>query len=891
MDVAEVRMKIDEIIERRHQTLPAIDANTSEINDQLASLRGLLVDLDNLRSLEKDSDALASIAEAKRSLEFFIEHLTKRIASLNELKAEFTRNTLNIGVSGEARVGKSTTLQRITGLSDVQIPTGKGLPVTAVRSEIYNDSNERAEIVFRDAHSFVHEYLQPLLDSINERLDKPIRIVSLSDLRDVNFPDNLGDNVSTTAANSLKKLKEAQRGYSTYADLLHGLKKTVDLADLRKYVAYPTDEEEIREEKEGIPANRAYLAVKEAMIFCRFPGLDGARIGLVDLPGLGEIGKDVEELHLKGLEEKIDQIFLIMKPDITKGFVGNVTAQNIDLLRIIQPGVRMRSDLISFGINVFPGTESTSETLQHDIERNINAAQKTDKYEILHYVASDEESVASLFMHLLEKLSSRLPDMDQQKLEYVLGEESLDEEITRALEMLNLALDRILRRIPSPPKLMSERINIVSRSIIDAYNKYEVKLLESSSKESEIHKQFAKEVERIYDDVKKEINAGLFKGSWAKWEDEAHGQVDYYSYYRAEARRLRREIIDKYSGLDVFYEASVSDFKRRVLFLLLENAGRLQDYFAFSENDTSQGCIDKVASELGGTIKDKDMLDALNLLQNVSFSFRSNAFLEIESHLANLANPDDVVSKRVKGTGYKAEIEVVTKKDTLGGVENVEGKIKKAKGYLTDDANSANDSIREALLGHDDKFNRYLSICISFFIDFLFRKNEENFKQVVVRSLILEYPDYFFEGEDALGIDPRKAVITSLKESIQKMKPENRLTGTKKAGKVRQSTWFAQDEESGSSKGQYDKQTKTKQEWAKQFKEGTTIEGVINGIQPYGAFVGLGEYSGLIHVSELANHQVDDPSDEVAVGERVTAKIISVDIEKGYVNLSLKSAN
>lgn len=888
MDVASVNAKIDEIIERRHKTLPTIDKSIDDISSQLISLRGLLVELDSLRSLEKDPEALADIAEAKLSLESFIDLLTERIASLNELKAEFTRNTLNIGVSGEARVGKSTTLQMITGLSDVQIPTGSGLPVTAVRSEIFNDPNERAEIEFRDAHSFVQDYLQPLLDNINEYLEKPIRITALPDLQAVSLPDDLEGNVSTVASNSLKKLKEAQRGYKTYANLLTALKETVALDDLRKYVAYPTDEEEMREQEDGIPANRAYLAVREAKIFCRFPGLEGAKVGLVDLPGLGEIGKNVEETHIKGLEDRIDQIFLIMKSDTSKGYVTSVISQNIDLLSIVQPGVRKRSDLITFGINHFPGTESTSKTLRNDIERSINAARRTDKFEILDYVASEEDNVASLFMSLLEKLSDRLPEMDDQKLEYVLGVESLDEEIAGALEMLNRALDRILRRIPLPDKLRNERINIVSRSIIDAYNRYEVDLLESSSEESEIHKQFATEVERIYADVQKEINAGLFKGSWSKWEREALGQVDYYSYYRAEARRLRREIIDKYSGLDVFYEASVSNFKRRVLFLLLDNAGRLKDYFAFTGNDTSRSCIDKVASELGGSVKDKDMLDALSLLQNVSFSFRSNAFLEIEDHLANLANPNDIVSKSL---GYRNEIIVVTKKDTLGGVEDVEKKIAKAKGYLIEDANDANDSIRKALLGHDDKFNKYLSICISFFIDFLFRKNEENFKQVVVSGLIREYSDYFFEGEEALAVDPRKTVVTSLKESIQAIKSGNGAIVAKKAGKVRQSIGLAESERSNSPKGQYDRQGKTKQEWARQFKVGATIEGEINGIQPYGAFVGLGEYSGLIHVSELADHRVDDPSDVVAVGERVTAKIVSVDVEKGHVNLSIKNVD
>ena len=95
-------------------------------------------------------------------------------------------------MSGEARVGKSKTLQKFSGLTDTQIPTGKGLPVTAVRSEIFNSADEHAEVTFRDQKKFVAEYIHPLLEIVNKHLDVPLSIDTLAGLRSAKFPETLG---------------------------------------------------------------------------------------------------------------------------------------------------------------------------------------------------------------------------------------------------------------------------------------------------------------------------------------------------------------------------------------------------------------------------------------------------------------------------------------------------------------------------------------------------------------------------------------------------------------------------------------------------------------------------------------------------------------------------
>jgi len=75
-------------------------------------------------------------------------------------------------------------------------------------------------------------------------------------------------------------------------------------------------------------------------------------------------------------------------------------------------------------------------------------------------------------------------------------------------------------------------------------------------------------------------------------------------------------------------------------------------------------------------------------------------------------------------------------------------------------------------------------------------------------------------------------------------------------------------------------------------KEGMVINGIINNITNFGAFVDMGikEY-GLIHISELSNKYIKSPHDVVKINQKVNAKVISIDKDRKRISLSLKEAN
>jgi small subunit ribosomal protein S1 len=69
------------------------------------------------------------------------------------------------------------------------------------------------------------------------------------------------------------------------------------------------------------------------------------------------------------------------------------------------------------------------------------------------------------------------------------------------------------------------------------------------------------------------------------------------------------------------------------------------------------------------------------------------------------------------------------------------------------------------------------------------------------------------------------------------------------------------------------------------------VKGVVTKITNFGVFINLEEdLEGLLHISELANHKIDNPSDVVKVGEEIEVKVLRVDPVERKIGLSRKRA-
>ncbi len=77
----------------------------------------------------------------------------------------------------------------------------------------------------------------------------------------------------------------------------------------------------------------------------------------------------------------------------------------------------------------------------------------------------------------------------------------------------------------------------------------------------------------------------------------------------------------------------------------------------------------------------------------------------------------------------------------------------------------------------------------------------------------------------------------------------------------------------------------------KDLREGMELDGVVTNIVAFGAFVDVGVHQdGLVHVSQLADRYVSDPNHVVTVGQRVKVRVVSIDLQRNRIALTMKSA-
>jgi len=76
----------------------------------------------------------------------------------------------------------------------------------------------------------------------------------------------------------------------------------------------------------------------------------------------------------------------------------------------------------------------------------------------------------------------------------------------------------------------------------------------------------------------------------------------------------------------------------------------------------------------------------------------------------------------------------------------------------------------------------------------------------------------------------------------------------------------------------------------KKYKLGDKITGTVKRLTPFGAFIELENgLEGLIHISEISDDRISDPSDILKLGDELKAKIISMEPEEHKIGLSVKA--
>lgn len=86
----------------------------------------------------------------------------------------------------------------------------------------------------------------------------------------------------------------------------------------------------------------------------------------------------------------------------------------------------------------------------------------------------------------------------------------------------------------------------------------------------------------------------------------------------------------------------------------------------------------------------------------------------------------------------------------------------------------------------------------------------------------------------------------------------------------------------------WEKAKEEKKENIKSLQVGLVMEGTVDSLKPYGAFINLGNgLSGLLHISQISEKRIKTPASVLSIGDKVKVKLIS--IKDGKISLSIKA--
>ncbi len=306
MNIAE---QIQEIVEKRNQQAHNVKNVLENWQKQKVALKKLENQQNNLYSNSEDN---SQISQRSNSINFskFIRQIDRELKELENLYTRLSRPTLNIGVVGRMRQGKSRLLQTLTGLTDIEIPTSSEGVCTRSLSKIFHVNNPdevRNEVHFHSSSS-LQEIIHLYFDKLGLADPKPI------------VPDDLdaGMNPPPLSPEQAQDIKlrfdygrlrrEYYHKYNHYQSLLDAPLKLISKENIKQYTTQIQGHENT--------SNGEYLAVKELNIYCQFPDQDQVgRIGVIDLPGLGDDPVSDTELLIKTLKQDIDFILFVRRPD------------------------------------------------------------------------------------------------------------------------------------------------------------------------------------------------------------------------------------------------------------------------------------------------------------------------------------------------------------------------------------------------------------------------------------------------------------------------------------------------------------------------------------------------------------------------------------------------
>jgi len=418
--------QIASIVEKRRPLAEKIAAAVANLDKLSQALRDLEAHRQQILTQVDDVNSWGRLQEI--DISSIQSNIVAELQALAQLKQRFARNTLNIGVVGRARQGKSRLLQSLTGLTAAEIPDGDRQHCTGVRSTIHHNPSidVYGEVWFHSERSFLDEVIAPYYEQL--RLGaKPITLAEFTKSPLPPLPRELPGYAEPGA------MYEHLGRYHTHVDNYRHLLRSpsphrISRSEIREYVAQDTTD--------GQRVFFNYLAVREVKIVCTFPHADVGQIALVDMPGLGDTGVGDAERLVKTLGNDVDVVLFVRMPKSSGDYWADVDVRLYDTARAAL--VDLPLELWSF--MVLNRTDANSKNGDNSNNCQDLADTLTEKYlKVVDCVianCADANAANQVLDQILDYLAAHITTLDQQYAT------SCQERLNRLQQTVNLELEK-----------------------------------------------------------------------------------------------------------------------------------------------------------------------------------------------------------------------------------------------------------------------------------------------------------------------------------------------------------------------------------------------------------------------------------------------------------------
>lgn len=541
---SEITTLIDGIIRKRKSSA----SGPKQVIENLQNLEAKIKQLQGLKEEIFNSPGMTPQQINKIDIQAILNTIAQERRVWEILWKRLNRETINIGVVGLARQGKSTFLQKVAALTDDEIPSSDRLPCTSVQSNIYHSNQKTyARVHFHSEGSFLQEVIIPYY----EKLGFSNGPRSIAEFGNSPLPSQPRNPRHPARAEAIYKhlRDDYQAHFPEYVDLLKVEKQTIEIAKdkIKQYVSQDYD-------YRGNPRFFNHLAVEKVEIFCPFSKMEVEKIALVDMPGLGDTRLGDAERMIKALAQDVDFILFIRRPDKNGDLWGS---RDVELYDVASQALKDKLPLGEWSFMLL-NQDGENEQQCQDLE-NTRASKGIHVKKCLKSNCKNSEAANEVLKEVLDYLTQNMDRLDRQYMS------AASQSLSQLRDWVNIQLQDVRQAIAGYGDINAEYVKLKEQLLLQLYKSVEEFREKVRGQFEQPNEEFKAQVDAAINQCKLNPsipNSELLK-TWGKKEG-----ID-KAYFKA-IQQMRPGILKHFHSMENSLKGSLAKIKSEVANLLIE---------------------------------------------------------------------------------------------------------------------------------------------------------------------------------------------------------------------------------------------------------------------------------------------------------------------------------